>query len=270
MNRPLILVVLLAVLCGGCSKPRIDASTDDSLEQSLDRVRASLPESRRPAFDASLSTISTILESIIDFRAVDVGVASMQAAFKQALNGKTGDEVIAYADDLKNGRQRPALAASDGPGAGGDSQRPPFVMGDNPNTSGNSFWHGVSAQFGEPELRRLYSQLNGTDVKSTLHNYICPDPLPAFTITVVLWYEGPYQERGVRMQMTPPLYKEDGRLENGIGYLFEQAVKTLDKGPPIDYGYRRPLDGAPITPTSFEAYQEPEKGDCGPRGLSTP
>ena len=68
------------------------------------------------------------------------------------------------------------------------------------------------------------------------------------------------------MQMTPPLYEEDGRLENGIGYLFEQAVKTLDKGPPIDYGYRRPLDGAPITPTSFEAYQEPEKGDCGTPG----
>ena len=107
MNRPLILVVFLAVLCGGCFKPRIDATTDDSLEQSLGRIRASLPESRRPTFDASLSTISTILASRIDFRAVDVGVASMQVAFKRALNGKTGDEVIAYADDLKNGRQRP-------------------------------------------------------------------------------------------------------------------------------------------------------------------
>jgi len=41
----------------------IDASTDDNLEQSLDRVRASLPESRRPTFDASLSTISTILRA---------------------------------------------------------------------------------------------------------------------------------------------------------------------------------------------------------------
>ena len=270
MNRPLILVMLLAVLCGGCSKPRIDASTDDNLEQSLDRVRASLPESRRPTFDASLSTISTILESVIDFRAVDVGVASMQAAFKQALNGKTGDEVIAYADDLKNGRQHPALAAGDDPGVGGDGQRPPFVMGDNPNTSGNSFWHGVSAQFGEPELRRLYSQLNGPAVKSRLQSYVCQEPLPAFTVTVVLWYEGPYQERGVRLQMTPPLYKEDGRLENGIGYLFEQAVKTLDKGPPIDYGYRRPLDGTPITPTHSDAYQEPEKRDCGTPGRSMP
>jgi len=266
MNRPLTLVVFLAVLCVGCSKPRIDATTDDSLEQSLGRIRASLPESRRPTFDASLSTISTILASRIDFRAVDVGVASMQVAFKRALNGKTGDEAIAYADDLKNGRQRPALAVSDDPNAGGNSQRPPLVMGDNPNTSGNGFGHGVSAQFGEPELRSLYAQLNGPAVKSKLQSYVCPDPLPSFTITVVLWYEGPYQERGVRLQMTPPLYREDGRIENGIGYLFEQAVKTLDKGPPIDYGYRRPLDGTPITPTPFDVYQEPEKGDCGTPG----
>jgi len=101
----------------------------------------------------------------------------MQAALKRALNGKTGDEVIAYADDLKNGRQRPALAVSDDPDPGGDSQRPPFVMGDNPNTSGNSFWHGVSAQFGEPEMRRLYSssmvRLSDPDFKATCVRIRC-------------------------------------------------------------------------------------------------
>lgn len=136
-------------------------------------------------------------------------------------------------------------------------------IGDNPNTSGNSFSRGVSAQFGESELRRLYLQLNGPSVKSKLRSYVCPDALPSFTITVVLWYEGSYQERLVRLQMTPPLYKQDGRIESGIGYLFEQAVKALDMGPPIDYGYRHPLDGSRVIPRrEIDSYHEPEVRNC--------
>ena len=136
-------------------------------------------------------------------------------------------------------------------------------IGDNPNTSGNSFSRGVSAQFGEAELRLLYLQLNGPSVKSKLRSYVCPAALPSFTITVVLWYEGSYQERLVRLQMTPPLYKQDGRIEGGIGYLFEQAVKALDKGPPIDYGYRHPLDGSRALPhPEVDSYPEPEVHNC--------
>jgi hypothetical protein len=121
----------------------------------------------------------------------------------------------------------------------------------------------VSAQFGEAELRRLYLQLNGPSVKSRLQRYVCPTRLPSFTITVVLWFEGSYQERIVRLQMTPPLYRQNGRIENGIGYLFEQAVKELDKGPPIDYGYRHPLDGSRVGPLpATDAYEEPETRNC--------
>jgi hypothetical protein len=129
--------------------------------------------------------------------------------------------------------------------------------------SGNSFSRGVSAQFGETELRRLYLQLNGPSAKSKLQRYVCPTPLPPFRISLVLWYEGGYQERLVRLQMTPPLYKQDGRIEGGIGYLFVQAVKALDKGPPIDYGYRHPLDGSKAAPPpDIDIYPEPEAHDC--------
>ena len=140
-------------------------------------------------------------------------------------------------------------------------------FGDESNMSGNSFGRGVSAQFGEAELRRLYLELNGAMVRSKLQSYMCPTRLPEFKITVALYYEGSYQERTVRLQMTPPLYKQDGRIEGGIGYLFEQAVKRLDKGPPIDYGYRRPLDGSKLPPPPrIDLYQEPAAGDCGKSG----
>jgi hypothetical protein len=138
----------------------------------------------------------------------------------------------------------------------------PLVIGDNSDTSGNSFSHGVSDEFREPELRQLYVELNGPRVRAKLERYVCPQPLPPFRVTVVLWHEGPYQERLVRLQMTPPLYKADGRIEGGLGYEFQEAVKALDKGPPIDYGYRNPHDGSPIRITPFEMYPKPEVGEC--------
>jgi hypothetical protein len=140
-------------------------------------------------------------------------------------------------------------------------------FGDASNMSGNSFSEGVSGQFGEAELRRLYLELNGALVRSKLRSYVCPTPLPDFKITVALYYEGSYQERRVRLQMTPPLYRQDGRIENGIGYLFARAVKRLDTGPPIDYGYRRPLDGSKLPPPPrVELFAEPAAGDCETSG----
>ena len=136
-------------------------------------------------------------------------------------------------------------------------------FGDGSDMSGNSFGRGVSAQFGEAELRRLYLQLNGPLVRSKLQSYVCPTRLPEFKIAVALYFEGSYQERRVRLQMTPPLYKEDGRIEGGIGYLFEQGVKRLDTGPPIDYGYRHPLDGSKASPPpQVDQFVEPTAGDC--------
>ena len=143
-----------------------------------------------------------------------------------------------------------------------ERERDPLVIGDNPNTSGNSFSYGVSAEFREPELRQLYAVLNGPRIRAKLQRYVCPQLLPPFTVTVVLWHEGPYQERLVRLQMTPPLYKADERLANGLGYSLEQTVRALDKGPPIDYRYRNPHDGSPIKTTPYEQYHEPEEGDC--------
>jgi len=254
------LIACLALLC--CVRsPRIDGSSDDNLLGSIEVVRASLPEDRRQSFDDSLSTISDAIRGKVDFTDVGVGVENMRAALRQTLNGKTGEQVIAYADDLKRGVQHvPEVASSDHESK--DAQRPPLVVGESLNMSGNSFSVGVSDKFGENELRRLHAELNGPAARAKLQSYLC-SPLPSFAITVVLWYEGPYQERLVRMQMTPPLYKEDGQIESGIGYLFEHGIKVLDKGPPIDYGYRRPLDGTPITPTHSDAYPEPQPPDCG-------
>lgn len=265
-----ILAGFLALWCSACSAPRIDGASDEKFIGSVERVRASLPEARHKPFDDSLAVISTVIESRVDFSDVAIGAASMRAALRRALNGKTGEEVIAYADDLKRDVQQIPQVAKGNDGTTNDGARPPLVVGDSVDMSGNSFAYNVSAKFGEVELRRLHSELNGPAARAKLQTYVCRRPLPPFTITVVLWYEGPDQERQIRMQMTPPLYKSDGQIEAGIGYLFEHGVKELDKGSPIDYGYRRPLDGAAITPVHVDAYPEPaavncDSGDAQPR-----
>jgi len=262
-----VLVAILALLCCACSGPRIDGTSDETLLSSLERVRASLPEDRRQPFDDSLSTIGAAIERTVDFTDVGVGAETMRSALRRALNGKSGEEIIAYAGDLKRGVQHvPDVAVRDR--YTDDTQRPPLVVGNSADMSGNSFSCSVSAKFGETELRRLHAELNGPAARAKLQGYLCGRPVPPFAITVVLWYEGPYQERLVRMQMTPPLYKADGQIEGGIGYLFERGVRTLDPGPPIDYGYRRPLDGTPITPVQSDAYPEPQV-DCGSAGGQT-
>src|SRR6185295_4881174 len=106
------------------------------------------------------------------------------------------------------------------------------------------------------ELRRLHARLNAAPFKSQLEGYACA--LPSFTVSVGLWAEGPFQERLVRMQMTPPLYRNSPCTEEGAQYLFEQAVKALDHGPPIDYGYRHPLDGSPAGARAPYEAEEPE------------
>lgn len=132
----------------------------------------------------------------------------------------------------------------------------PFVVGTNQDFSGNSFSRNVSRQFGESELRRLHAQLNAAPFKSQLEGYACV--LPSFTVSVGLWPDGPFQERFVRMQMTPPVYQNSPCAEEGAQYLFQRAVKALDHGPPIDYGYRHPLDGSPAGARAPYEADEPE------------
>ena len=253
-----LLIAVVALMCCARSAVRIDASSDDALLNSIELVRGSLSEDRRQRFEDSLSTISAAIQSKVDFTDVGIAADTTRATLRRVLNGKTGEEVIAYADDLKRGAQQvPQMATS-------AHDRVPLVVGDPADMSGNSFSHGVSARFGENELRRLHAELNGPVDKAKLQSYLCT-PLPSFAITVVLYFEGPYEERRVRMQMTPPLYKTDGQIESGIGYLFEHGVHALDPGPPIDYGYRRPSDGAPLTPVHTDLYPEPQTPDCSKR-----
>jgi hypothetical protein len=75
------------------------------MKTSIARVRKSLPEAKRSAFDTALTTVAA---SQFDFGKImsgSVGASSIEASVKQTLQGKSGEEVIAYAEQIQKERQ---------------------------------------------------------------------------------------------------------------------------------------------------------------------
>ena len=139
-----------------------------------------------------------------------------------------------------------------------------ITIGSEPNMSGNSFGRNVSASFRRPELEKLHGWLNSPDFRAAAEKYSCTKPLPVFEVSVQLWEEGKFRERQVRMQTTPRVYEDDGCLDEGIRFLFARAVKSLDTGPPIDYGYRHPLTGEKADTSESARWLPPEpQCECG-------
>ncbi|WP_275150672.1 DUF6694 family lipoprotein [Citrobacter koseri] len=105
MKRFLVIGALALTLVG-CDKPKVDASTDEAMKTSLQKVKESLPEDKRQEFTEATSTI---MMNSIDMKALMAGafsgngdaIATQQAEKAKALlNGKTGEEIINEANAI--------------------------------------------------------------------------------------------------------------------------------------------------------------------------
>jgi hypothetical protein len=102
-------------LClSGCGDPTIDASSDESMMVSIEKVRNALPDNQKEKFDKSLQVLAF---SNFNFEAIIEGGAiaprNIRAKVKGSINGKTGEEVIAAADEIirlrKNKQKQQAM-----------------------------------------------------------------------------------------------------------------------------------------------------------------
>jgi hypothetical protein len=136
-----------------------------------------------------------------------------------------------------------------------------ITVGPDKDTSGNYWGRNISEQFGEPQLQSLYTAMNSpaTDAEITAVN--CGKKLPHHEYSVTLWTEGEYRERIVRLQMTPRLYENDECLQQSVNFVFQNKVKAIDSGRPIDYGYKDPHTGKPLDTTEIQKYVPP-KPEC--------
>lgn len=90
------------IVFSGCGKPTIDTSSDESFKASMEKVKASLPEDKHNAFEEAVQIVVFSDLDISDFwQAAEVDTGAAERKMKAALEGRTGEEIIALAAQLK-------------------------------------------------------------------------------------------------------------------------------------------------------------------------
>lgn len=99
--RVLAIGLVAVVALAGCSKPRIDTSSDEAMGASVARVRDSLPEDRREEFDKAYMAVAMQGLTLEGMMSGAVTPGSVTGAAKARLDGKTADEIIAEGAKIK-------------------------------------------------------------------------------------------------------------------------------------------------------------------------
>jgi len=93
------------VLCG-CGDPKIDGSTDEKFRNSIEKVKTSLPEIQREKFEKAITIIA--LGDVTDLGTLaKLGTTeAFRSRLNERLNGKTGKEILALAEQIENERNK--------------------------------------------------------------------------------------------------------------------------------------------------------------------
>jgi len=104
--KKIAIVLTLAFLLSGCDKPKIDTSSDESMKSSIQKVRESLPENKRATYDDALKVVAFSHLSLGDIMKAGMNkdTSTIDERMKLDLSGKTGEEVISYADTVRKER----------------------------------------------------------------------------------------------------------------------------------------------------------------------
>ncbi len=88
------LVMLISLICG-CSGPEIDASSNQSMQVSIEHIRAALTDEKRTAFDRALIDLNDMLFNQTDaVSQATIGLYRPEALLRKILHNKTADDVI--------------------------------------------------------------------------------------------------------------------------------------------------------------------------------
>lgn len=110
--KPLFpLLLIAALLLMGCSdlmsEPKIDATTDESMKSSIAKVREAMPELNRTKFDEAIQLMAF---SQIDLKSLFAdgvaGAGNVKGKMKDVVHGKTGNQIIAEANQIKIEREK--------------------------------------------------------------------------------------------------------------------------------------------------------------------
>jgi hypothetical protein len=100
----IIALVMLVSLLYGCGGPVIDASSDQSMQASIEHIRAALTDENRAAFDRALIDLNDMLFNRTDaVSQATIGLYRPEALLRKILHNKTAGDVI---DMVEEHRQK--------------------------------------------------------------------------------------------------------------------------------------------------------------------
>ena len=107
MKLRIFILTFVAIFFVGCSDPKVDASSDETMKTSIAKVRKSLPVDKKVQFDEAVQLMAF---SKIDLKSIlaegATGVGNLKSKMKESVNGKTGEQIIAEATQIKLERER--------------------------------------------------------------------------------------------------------------------------------------------------------------------
>jgi len=117
----------------------------------------------------------------------------------------------------------------------------------------------VSQSFKRPQVALALDRAQQFAASDSLKEFTCGASVPPLRMSIRLVPEGEYSERRVELTYLPDLHKMDDYacLERGIDYLFDETVRAIDSGPPINYHYKNPLTGAPLYTGEWDRTHKP-------------
>jgi uncharacterized membrane protein len=100
----IIALVMLVSLLYGCGGPVIDASSDQSMQASIEHIRTALTDENRAAFDRALIDLNDMLFNRTDaVSQATIGLYRPEALIRKILHNKTAGDVI---DMVEKHRQK--------------------------------------------------------------------------------------------------------------------------------------------------------------------
>ncbi len=91
--------VIFSLMLAGCGEPTVDASSPEAMKSSAEAIMEQLPEEKQAEFQQAFGGIVVMVGMAAAFQGKDE--AAVQEAMRDAVDGKTADEIIAYAQELK-------------------------------------------------------------------------------------------------------------------------------------------------------------------------
>lgn len=96
--------VLFTLMLAGCGEPTVDASSREAMKTSAEAVMEQLPAEKKVEFQKAFAGIVMMVGMKAAFQGKDE--AGVHEAMSAAVDGKTADEIIAYAKELKAARKK--------------------------------------------------------------------------------------------------------------------------------------------------------------------